>query len=312
MARRRKGNCRGINGILLLDKPVGFTSNQALQKVKGMFRACKAGHTGSLDPIATGVLPLCFGGATKVSQFMLDSDKRYWARVRLGVETTTYDAEGEVVETRPVEVSKRDLERALSNFEGEIQQLPPMYSAIKKDGEALYKLARKGVEVERESRTVAIQELKLLNFADDVLELEMACSKGTYVRSLAHDLGQLLGCGAHVEKLRRLGVGDFDIEETVTLEELEAMSAEEREALILPVDEALHDMPEVSLTSLATHYLVQGQPVSAPHSHDPGLIRLYEEGERFLGIGEVLDDGRVAPKRLMLKASEIVESEQKA
>jgi tRNA pseudouridine55 synthase len=312
LGRRNKSNCRNVNGILLLDKPAGFTSNQALQKIKGMFRACKAGHTGSLDPIATGLLPLCFGEATKVSQFMLDADKRYWTSIRLGVETATYDAEGEVVETRPVDVSKRDLERALKGFEGEIEQMPPMYSAIKKDGEALYKLARKGIEVEREPRSVAIHELKLLSYGDEVLELEMACSKGTYVRSLAHDLGQVLGCGAHVAELRRLGVGDFDIEEAVGLDELEAMSQEDRDALLLPVDEALHDIPEVSLTSLAAHYLVQGQPVSVPHSHEPGLIRLYEEGERFLGMGEVLDDGRVAPKRLMLKASEIVESEQKA
>lgn len=312
MAKRRRNNCRGINGILLLDKPAGYTSNQALQKIKRLYGACKAGHTGSLDPIATGLLPLCFGEATKVSQFMLESDKRYWTRIKLGVETRTYDSEGEVVATRPVDVSKRDLERELSKFVGEIEQLPPMYSAIKIGGEALYKLARKGIEVERQLRAVTIHELQLLSFEGDIVEIDMSCTKGTYVRTVAHDLGQNLGCGAHVVGLRRLQVGDFGIDEVVTLEALEAMSVEERDALLLPVDEALQGLPEVSLTSLATHYLVQGQVVSAQHGHSPGWVRLYEEGKRFLGMGEILDDGRVAPKRLMLNAHQVVESEQKA
>ena len=312
MARRKRKNCRNLNGILLLDKPAGYTSNQALQKVKRIYSACKAGHTGSLDPIATGLLPLCFGEATKVSQFMLDSDKRYWTRIQLGVETRTYDSEGEVVATNPVSVSKRDVERELKKFMGEIEQLPPMYSAVKIDGEALYKLARKGVEVERQPRTITIHELKLEAFEGEFIELDMTCTKGTYVRTLAHDLGQNLGCGAHVVGLRRLQVGDFDVEETITLETLETLPPEERDALLLPVDEALQDLPDVSLTTLATHYLVQGQTVSVQHSHSPGWVRLYEEGERFLGMGEVLDDGRVAPKRLMLKANQVVESEQKA
>ncbi len=312
MARRKRKNCRNLNGILLLDKPAGYTSNQALQKVKRVYGACKAGHTGSLDPIATGLLPLCFGEATKVSQFMLDSDKRYRARIQLGVETRTYDSEGDVVATRKVDVGKRDIERELKKFMGEIEQVPPMYSAVKIDGEALYKLARKGVEVERQPRAVTIHELKLEAFEGDFIELDMTCTKGTYVRTLAHDLGQNLGCGAHVTGLRRLQVGDFDVEEATTLETLEALPPEERDALLLPVDEALQDLPDVSLTSLATHYLVQGQPVSVQHGHAPGWVRLYEEGERFLGMGEVLDDGRVAPKRLMLKASQVVEPEQKA
>ncbi|MEE8388845.1 MAG: tRNA pseudouridine(55) synthase TruB [Acidiferrobacterales bacterium] len=312
MAKRRRNNCRGLNGILLLDKPAGYTSNQALQKVKRLYEACKAGHTGSLDPIATGLLPLCFGEATKVSQFMLDSDKRYWTRIQLGVETRTYDSEGEVVATRPVNVSKRDVGRELKKFTGEIEQLPPMYSAVKYSGESLYKLARKGIEIERRPRTVTIYELRLEAFDGEFIELDMSCSKGTYVRTVAQDLGQNLGCGAHVVALRRLQVGDFGIEEAVTLEALEAMPPEERDAQLLPVDDALQDLPEVSLTSLATHYLLQGQVVSALHSHSPGWVRLYEEGERFLGMGEVLDDGRVAPKRLMLNAHQVVETEQKA
>lgn len=312
MAKRRRNNCRGLNGILLLDKPAGYTSNQALQQVKRLYGACKAGHTGSLDPIATGLLPLCFGEATKVSQFMLESDKRYWTRIQLGVETRTYDSEGEVVATRPVDVSKRDVNRELKKFMGEIEQLPPMYSAVKYGGESLYKLARKGIEIERQPRTVTIHSLQLEAFDGEFIELDMSCTKGTYVRTVAHDLGQNLGCGAHVVGLRRLQVGDFRIEEAVTLEVLEAMSPEERDAQLLPVDEALQDLPEVSLTSLATQYLVQGQVVSAQHGHSPGWVRLYEEGERFLGMGEVLDDGRVAPKRLMLNAHQVVETEQKA
>ncbi len=312
MARRKNKNCRNLNGILLLDKPAGYTSNQALQKIKRLFRACKAGHTGSLDPIATGLLPLCFGEATKVSQFMLDSDKRYRTRIRLGVETETYDSEGEVVATCPVDVSRRDVERELKKFVGEIEQLPPMYSAVKIGGEALYKLARKGIEVERQLRTVTIHEMRLETFEGEFIELDMTCTKGTYVRTLAQDLGQNLGCGAHVVGLRRLQVGDFDIDEAVTMDALEAMTSEERDALLLPVDEALQDLPDISLTSLATHYLVQGQAVSVQHGHSPGWVRLYEEGERFLGMGEVLNDGRVAPKRLMLKADQVVESGQKA
>lgn len=312
MARLKRKNCRGLNGILLLDKPAGYTSNQALQTVKRLYRACKAGHTGSLDPIATGLLPLCFGEATKVSQFMLNSDKRYWTRIQLGVETRTYDSEGEVVATRPVDVSKRDIERELNKFTGEIEQLPPMYSAVKYGGESLYKLARKGVEIERQPRTVTVHELRLEAFEGEFIELDMTCSKGTYVRTVAQDLGQNLGCGAHVVGLRRIQVGDFYIEEAVTLEALEAMSLEARDALLLPVDEALQDLPDINLTSLATHYLVQGQPVSVQHGHPPGWVRLYEEGERFLGMGEVLDDGRVAPRRLMLTAHQVVETEQKA
>jgi tRNA pseudouridine55 synthase len=311
MTKRKRSNCRDIHGVLLLDKPDGMTSNEALQKVKRLFRACKAGHTGSLDPIATGLLPLCFGEATKISQFMLDADKRYWTRIRLGVETATYDTEGEVVATRSVEVSRRQLEKALEKFEGAIDQLPPMYSAVKQGGQALYKLARQGVEVEREPRRVTIHELKLLEFDGAAAEVEMACTKGTYVRTLAHDLGQVLGCGGHVEALRRLGVGVFDVADAVTLAALEAMSEMERDALLLPIDEALMDIPEVRLTALATPYLLQGQPVSARHGHSPGWVRLYDDGGRFLGMGEVLDDGRVAPKRLMLTARAPAQSAEK-
>jgi len=299
MAKRKK-NCRELNGILLIDKPHGMTSNQVLQKAKRILQACKAGHTGSLDPIATGLLPLCFGEATKVSQFMLDADKQYWVRIKLGEATTTYDIEGEVVSTSTVDVDRQQIEKALQSFTGTISQLPPMYSAVKQNGQALYKLAREGKEVERSPREVTVYRIDLLDFDGEYLELEILCSKGTYVRTIAHDLGQVLGCGAHVVELRRLGVGDFRIDEAVALEDVEELqSPEEVEQLLFPVDEALLGLPDVTLTSLATHYLLQGQPVTARHGQEPGLVRLYNEENAFLGMGEVLDDGRVAPKRLM-------------
>jgi len=292
--------CNPVDGVLLLDKPQGLTSNQALQAAKRLYAACKAGHTGSLDPIATGLLPLCFGEATKVSSFLFDADKRYWARFQLGVATTTYDREGEATATRAVSVSRRELERALVRFEGEITQLPPMYSAVKQGGRALYKLARAGLEVERAPRQVVIRELRLLGSEGEWLELEIACSKGTYVRTLAHDLGAALGCGAHVAQLRRLAVGELRVEDAVTLDRLAALSTQaERERLLKPADIMLARVPDVHLTSLAAHYLRQGQPVSVRHRHPPGWVRLYEPDQRFLGLGEVLDDGRVAPRRLL-------------
>jgi tRNA pseudouridine55 synthase len=285
----------------LLDKPVGLTSNQALQTVKHLLNACKGGHSGSLDPIATGLLPLFFGEATKLTQFLLNADKRYWTVFRLGQSTTTYDSEGEVTATRPVNAGRRDIERALERFRGEIEQVPPMYSAIKHQGEALYKLARAGVEIEREPRRVTIYEIKLIGLENDLLTLEIACSKGTYVRSLAHDLGEFLGCGAHVAQLRRVGIGRVGIENAVPLERLQALpTPAERVRLLQPVDSVLHELPDVHLTPLAAHYLKQGQTVSTQHGFKPGWVRLYEGDTRFLGMGEVQDDGRVAPRRLLV------------
>ncbi len=286
---------------MLLDKPVGLTSNQALQTVKHLLNACKGGHSGSLDPIATGLLPLFFGEATKLTQFLLNADKRYWTVFRLGQSTTTYDSEGEVTATRPVNAGRRDIERALERFRGEIEQVPPMYSAIKHQGEALYKLARAGVEIEREPRQVTIHEIKLVSLEGDLLTLEIACSKGTYVRSLAHDLGELLGCGAHVVQLRRTGIGAVGIEHAVALERLQALETPvQRAQLLQPVDSVLHELPAVRLTPLAAHYLKQGQPVSMQHGLPPGWVRLYEGDKRFLGMGQVQDDGRVAPRRLFV------------
>jgi len=300
MSRRRKRDCRDVSGILLIDKPAGMSSNQALQQAKRLYKACKAGHTGSLDPIATGLLPLCFGEATKVSQFMLDADKHYLVSVRLGIETDTYDSEGTVVAEQPVDVSRRQLERALKGFVGEIDQIPPMYSAIKQQGQALYHLARQGVTVERAPRRITMYNIQLLDFDGETAEIEIECSKGSYIRSLAHDLGQRLGCGAHVSALRRLGVGDFDIAEAVTPEALEALDEAGRDRHLLAPDRALPDLPEVRLSRLAIPYLLQGQPVSARLGTVSGWVRLYADDGRFLGVGEVLDDGRVAPKRLMV------------
>lgn len=297
---KRKQNCLDVHGVLLLDKPTGFTSNDALQKAKRLLNACKAGHTGSLDPIATGLLPLCFGDATRLSQFLLDADKRYWTVFRLGVTTTTFDTEGEVTQTQPVTATRADIERVLPRFTGAIKQVPPMYSAIKVGGQPLYKLARAGEVVEREARDLTVHEMKLLGFEGDRLTLEIHCSKGTYIRTLAHDIGEVLGCGAHVVELRRLGVGGLDVTQAVTLTELEALAtAPERAGKLLPLDAMLSGYPDVHLTALAAHYLRQGQPVSLQHGREPGWVRLYEGETRFLGIGQVMDDGRVAPRRLL-------------
>jgi tRNA pseudouridine55 synthase len=290
------------NGVLLFDKPAGLSSNQALQEVRRIFRARKAGHTGSLDPIATGLLPLCFGEATKMSRFLVDADKHYWCEIKLGETTETGDVEGAVVRTRPVSLSRRDIQRALQRFTGEIEQVPPMYSAIKRNGEPLYKLARQGIEVEREPRQVMVHALELLDFREgDRVEVDIRCSKGFYVRSLAHDLGELLGCGAHVAALRRLGVGDFSVEQAVTLETLRAMGdVEALRRLLIPVDGGLEHLPDVRLSKDAAYYVCRGQPVRASGIPPAGWVRLYTmEGSRFLGVGVVTDDGRVAPKRLI-------------
>ena len=302
MSRRRtKG--RSVDGILLLDKPVGLTSNEALQKVKGLFRARKAGHTGSLDPLADGLLPLCFGGATKVSAFLLDADKRYRVSIRLGETTTTADAEGEVIERRPVpKLGRETIQAALKPFTGPIEQLPPMYSALKHKGERLYNLARRGIEVERTPRTVEIHELRLLAWDPPELGLEVHCSKGTYVRTLAEDIGVALGCGAHVIALRRTAVGPYGDEAAVSLTTVEARAAsglQALDALLLPMDSALEVWPAVRLSSDAAYYLGKGQPVLVPKAPTQGWVRLYDADGGFLGVGEILDDGRVAPRRLL-------------
>ncbi len=301
--RHRKSQGRDLQGILLLDKPLGISSNAALQQVKKIFRARKAGHTGSLDPLASGLLPICFGAATKLSAFLLDADKRYRVKVRLGITTSTADAEGEILERRPSEgVAEQDIRTVLKEFCGEIQQLPPMYSALKHKGERLYKLARQGVEVAREPRTVTIHEISLLSADLPEFELDVRCSKGTYIRTLAEDIGERLGCGAHVCALRRTEVGPFGGAGMVDMAAVESAAGQGTEALdrlLLPAESAIADWPEVRLTADAAFYLRQGQAVLVPQAPTEGWVRLYAEQTRFIGVGQIQDDGKVAPKRLM-------------
>lgn len=303
MARRRNRG-RSVNGVLLLDKPTGITSNAALQKVKRLFNANKAGHTGSLDPLASGMLPICLGEATKISGFLLSADKGYQTICKLGVTTDSGDADGVVRQTRQLgDISIAQVKEVLESFLGQSLQIPPMYSAIKRDGQPLYKLAREGIEVEREPRDITIHSLKLLRFEGDELELEVQCTKGTYIRVLAEDIGEALGCGAHVAALRRTSVGALDEFPMFTMEFLEAIVEETGphalDELLLPMESTLPDWPEVRLSEDASFYLCQGQAVFVPQLKDRGWVRLYAGDKRFLGLGTVLDDGRVAPKRLL-------------
>lgn len=299
-SRRNKG--RNVSGIVLLDKPFGVTSNHALQQVKHLFRAQKAGHTGSLDPIATGLLPVCLGEATKISQFLLNADKTYLATLKLGIKTNSGDTEGEPIQTRPVAItSSEQVESILRKYIGDIEQIPPMHSAIKKDGVPLYKLAHKGIVIEREPRSVTIFDLQLVSLQEDELQIRVHCSKGTYIRTLAEDIGDDLGCGAHICRLRREQVGPF-AGAMRTMGELEDLAEQGFDALdmvLLTIDQGLMQWPRVNLTGDAGFYVQQGQPVFVPKVSEKGLVRLYLNESEFLGVGEILDDGRVAPKRLM-------------
>jgi tRNA pseudouridine55 synthase len=294
---------RNVSGIILLDKPLGFTSNAALQKVRWLLNAEKAGHTGSLDPLATGVLPLCFGEATKFSQYLLDSDKGYETVMQMGQTTNTADAEGEVLQTREVTVGRADIEALLPRFRGPISQIPPMYSALKRDGQPLYKLARAGEVVEREARSVTINRLELLECEGTRARLSVGCSKGTYIRTLVEDIGEALGCGAYVAELRRTQAGPFALAQTVTLEALEQAHAEGgNEALdrfLMPSDSGLQDWPMVSLSEHSAFYWLHGQAVRAPDAPQFGMVRVQDHNARFIGIGEVSEDGRIAPRRLI-------------
>lgn len=298
--RREKGDV--INGILLLDKPRGITSNGALQRAKRIFNARKAGHTGSLDPLATGMLPLCFGEATKMSAYLLEADKHYEVVVKLGETTTTGDAEGETLELRAVPpLNDIKIEAVLAQFRGVQSQIPPMYSAIKRNGQPLYKLARAGQEVEREAREISIYSLVATAIDGPLLGLSVHCSKGTYIRTLAEDIGRALGCGGHVAELRRTSVGGFK-GEMVTLETLVSLSQNGSEALLpllLPPEAALTGWPVVQVSGELAFFLVRGQPVFVPKAPTAGWVRLYRDDNRFLGVGQILDDGRVSPKRLL-------------
>lgn len=302
MGRRRKSG-RDLTGIVLLDKPIGMGSTQVLRRVKNLFKARKAGHTGSLDRLASGLLPICFGEATKISGFLLEADKRYRSTFRLGVVTNTGDAEGEVLEQCvPPEFERKTILRVLDEFGGEIEQIPPMHSAIKHQGQRLYKLAHQGLTVERQPRRVTIHRLELLEHGDGRLKVEVDCSKGTYIRTLAEDIGKRLGCGASVETLHRTGAGPFHAADMVPLAELEERAREGPERLdevLLPMETAVAHWPGVSLPDAVAYYLRRGQPVLVPHAPTEGWVRIFAAGDRFVGVGEVLDDGRVAPRRLM-------------
>ncbi len=300
-ARQKRG--RLVDGVLVIDKPHGASSNEAVQRAKRLFAARKVGHTGNLDPLATGVLPLCFGEATKFSRYLLASDKRYWCRIQLGVATDSGDADGKVISETPGVLLERDeVEAALCHFRGPIKQVPSMYSAIKHQGQPLYKLARKGIEVEREARDAMIYSNELTAFDGKHLEIVIRCSKGTYVRSIATDLGERLGCGAHVTALRRLQAGPYREQDLVTFETLEAaLPNGSLDPFLLPVSSAVQEWPEIRVNRHLAYYLQQGQPVLAPGSPSDGWVRIAmdEPDSRFLGVGEILDDGRIAPRRLM-------------
>lgn len=306
MGRRRKG--RPVTGIIVLDKPVGPSSNQALQRVRHLFGAAKAGHTGNLDPLASGVLPICLGEATKLSQYLLDSDKAYQAQFCFGASTTTGDSEGEVVSSSDASaLTENAVSSALGEFIGEIEQIPPMYSALKVDGQPLYKLARQGKEVERKARAVSIRSIDLLSFQGGTraqATIDVLCSKGTYIRTLSEDVAASLGLSGHMSALRRTGTGPFNLAEAVSLDTLsqiaEAEGPEALDKFLLDPELAVDHLPRVEVTNSAAFYLKQGQAVVVRNAPLNGMVRVAEAGGSFLGIGEMLDDGRVAPKRLFV------------
>ncbi|WP_159819476.1 tRNA pseudouridine(55) synthase TruB [Colwellia sp. 20A7] len=314
MAKRRKG--RPINGVLLLDKPYEMSSNHALQAVKRIYFAQKAGHTGALDPLATGMLPICLGEGTKFSQFLLDTDKTYQVTAKLGIRTTTSDAGGEIVSEKAVNVSAEQLNEALDTFRGTTKQVPSMYSALKHQGQPLYKYAREGIEVPREARDITVFNLELLRFEHDEVELNIHVSKGTYIRTIVDDLGELLGCGAHVAHLRRSAVGNYPIENMVTLPELEALleqaiadeitPSEVLDPLLLPMNSAVDGMHCVYVDDMSANFLRHGNPVQAFNAPSDGTVQVYigddenDADAEFIGVGFIDDDGLLAPKRIVV------------
>ena len=303
MSRPRKKG-RDVHGVFLLDKPQGVSSNDIMQKVKRLFKANKAGHTGALDPLATGMLPICLGEATKFSQFLLDSDKRYVVTAKLGERTDTSDAEGQVVQRREVNVAEADILAALPAFRGEILQVPTMFSALKHNGKPLYEYARAGVTVEREARPITIFELKFIDYQAPFLTLEVHCSKGTYIRTLVDDLGEALGCGAHVTMLRRLAVADYPIEEMMPIEDLALLAdnfpSSELDRLLLPMDTAVASLPQLNLTAEQTKAVGFGQRVKFENPQAlSGLVRLFSENGQFLGIAEITVGNIIRPNRMV-------------
>lgn len=290
---------RKVDGVLLLDKPAGITSNLALQKVRRLYRAEKGGHTGTLDPFATGLLPICLGEATKFSQYLLDADKVYLAEVRLGIRTATADPEGDILETRPVHVDESQVREVVPRFTGELSQLPPMYSALKHAGKPLYKYAREGVEIPREPRRVMVHAIDMLGIHGGVLRLRVHSGKGLYVRTLAEEIGAALGCGAHLQALRREAVGGLNIADAVGLDRLAAMEDAERDARLRPADSLLNKLPVLPLDIDAAWQLCHGQPIWRAGLKVGETLRAYAPDGRFLGVVQVDDEGRAAPRRLV-------------
>jgi len=300
MSKPRRAPRRKVDGVLLLDKPQGLSSNTALQIARRLLNAEKAGHTGTLDPMATGLLPLCFGEATKFSSELLDADKAYEATLKLGQTTTTADAEGEVLQTRPVVVTQDMLDAALAKFTGSISQVPPMYSALKRDGKPLYEYARAGVELEREARNIVIHKIALLQWQGDKVRIAVDCSKGTYIRTLAEDIGEFLGCGAHLTALRRTRIAAITLDGTVTLEQIE--NSADRDALLAATESLLGDLPDAHLDEAASDRLLHGQPVLVAGASAP-RYKAYAADGRFIGLCHLDEQGRLAPKRLVASAS---------
>lgn len=290
---------RAIDGVLLLDKPVGWSSSAALGKARWLLQAAKAGHTGTLDPFADGLLPLCFGEATKFSRFLLAADKIYLATLKLGERTATADIEGEVIERRPVRVGHTDVERVLPRFLGDILQIPPMHSALKRDGRPLYEYARRGEVLERPARPVVIYAIDLITLAGDILVLRVRCGKGVYIRTLAEDIGAALGCGAHLQALRREAVAGFRVEDAVTLAQIEAREDSSRAALLLPVDTLIGDLPRIDLDPESAWQLSHGQSIWRAGLVQDAISRVYDPTGRLIGVCQVNAEGKLAPLRLM-------------
>ena len=312
MGRRRKSG-RSVNGVLLVNKPIGLTSNKVLQKVRWLFDANRAGHTGALDPLATGVLPLCFGEATKFSQYLLDSDKYYRSTYTFGTSTATGDSEGEIISQQDAsKITRQQVEEKIKDFQGDIHQVPSMYSALKHNGQPLYKLARQGIEIDRPARQITIFDYKILDFRsgpNPEVDVEVHCSKGTYIRTLAEDLGTALGCGAHVSALHRFKAGPFDEAQTISLDEVvklrEQGTIEQLDQLLKPVDTPVSDYPAVEFDNIMAGYFQLGQSITSNKAFRQGqegdIVRVFRAGGTFLGIGMVTEDGKVAPKRLIVE-----------
>ena len=304
MSKPRKRG-RDIHGVFLLDKPQGMSSNDIMQKVKRIFQANKAGHTGALDPLATGMLPICLGEATKFSQFLLDADKRYLVTAKLGERTDTSDAEGQIVETREVKVKMPEILTALEQFRGDILQVPTMFSALKHNGKPLYEYARQGITVEREARPITIFELNFIEYNAPYLTLEVHCSKGTYIRTLVDDLGEVLGCGAHVTMLRRTAVADYPTEKMLDWNALQSLAAQQDlsllDALLLPMDTAVAKLPTLTLDESQTQGIGFGQRVKFDNPNSlQGQVRLFSNENRFLGVAVIDENNVIRPQRLVV------------